>query len=337
MYDELWYCEALQRYALWRDGALWRVDALAPAGSIWRAKVIRRAPTLGGAFVDCGDFRALLACGNEPIPAEGSVVLVAESEPAVGDKLAVCKLHPTLAGEWVVYCPDGEGVHFSRQLPPAEREALRAVLPADWQGIVVRSESTAADAEALVQEAQALRERWKSWQHAQELGVVYTPVVRPQDYAKWARTVRTDCAAFPAGATRNVVYDEALVAKWQQTVEPQLARLGEPRVELPEGVWLMVEHTEACWVVDVNSGGYMPQADREASAYAVNCLAAKEVVRQLCLRNVRGVVLVDFVSMGAKWRQRFWEQLGEEAAADERLHLVDITPLWLVEMTRSAR
>ena len=97
---------------------------------------------------------------------------------------------------------------------------------------------------------------------------------------------------------------------------------------------MVIEKTEACWVIDVNGKGVALDQPAANAACSVNRIAAGEVLRQICLRNLTGVILVDFVSMPDRYNRPLLDLLRATAEIDARTHVVDVTALGIVELTR---
>lgn len=334
MFDMLWLCTALHRYAYFAEGQLWQTDMPDEGVKIFRAKVLRHAPTLGGVFADVGTDNVLVQCGKERLPNVGDSIYVWEAEPAKGGKLAVCKLHPTLADSLVVLCVGTTGVHFAKGLDEATRLACLEALGDSETGCIVRSAVTPADVPDLVRQLHDLEAKWHQIATTVGVGLLYQAECDLSEYRATAHEIWSDDPALCEALGAQYVPD--LAARWPQHVEAPLALLGE-RVTCAEGVELVLQRTEACWVIDVNSGGYMPNLPADKAALAVNRIAGQEALRQLCLRNATGAVLIDFVNMGAEGRHALWRYLEEQSARDRRVHLVDMTKLGFVELTRSAR
>lgn len=328
MFDTLLLSARAGRYAYLAEGKLWAFDAIEGGRDIYRVRVTRRAPSLGGVFADAGDCSVLVRVKDEPMPQEGDYLLVWQEEKAQGTKKAVCRLHPTLAGRYVVLTPHSEALSFAKGLPQDVRDAYRA---AGFAGCIIRS-AVVADSVAYARaELTEMRNVWHQIATHVGVGLVYQA---PADYTQYLGLARTVCAD-----------DEALCAQYGLHYDPDVAdkieRLvsAEPidaRVVTPEGVELVVEHTEACWVVDVNSYLYTPTAPQDNAAYALNRIAAKEAMRQLSLRNATGAILIDFVNMSAAKRKPFLDYLSE-IAVDARVHVVGLTQLGFAELTRSGR
>lgn len=330
MFDTLWYSTQLGQYAYFDGGKLWRTDVIGTGTAIYRAKVLRAAPSLEGAFADVGGRQVLISYGKAPLPEVGDMVYVYETEPAVGTKLAVCKPHPVVAGQYVLYYPDQVGLRFAKALSADVRAMCGAAFP-ESAGCLVRSKVTADTVAAAVAEWHALVAKWRQNTAYVGVGLVQRCEVDCEQFFRNAKTVITDDRALCM--RYGLLFDEGLAARFERSVGTETEGLRQ-RVQTPEGVELVIEKTEACWMIDVNGKGVALNQPAENAALAVNRLAAYEVLRQICLRNLTGAILVDFVSMPDKFNGQLLDLLTEAARLDARTRVVDITALGIAELTR---
>lgn len=305
-------------------------------GAIARGRVTRLAPGLGGVFVDVGlardgllvpdrDEAALppLAVGDQPI-----VQVVREPEAGKGVRLTGA---PKLAGELLVLLPGRRHVAVGRGIEvPAERERLRrelaALAPAGC-GLIARTAAADAPAERLRSEGEALAARWQRIEQragegqaprwlepppdplAQFLVEQTTPETVPDQLIvePAARALLAPEIAAPAPVT---MHDGPLPAVEAFGLERALAAALATEVPLPDGGRLLVEPTAALIAIDVDGP---PDADW----LAVDLAAARELARQLRLRELAGVIVVDFVTLRAPAdRQHLAETLTAALAAD---------------------
>ncbi|MBO4534644.1 MAG: ribonuclease E/G [Clostridia bacterium] len=343
MYDLVWLTQAGQ-YACLRHDEVWEMGEVTSSGEIYLAKVVRPAPSLGGAFVSLGERNALLRYAKDEAPLKtGDTLLVKQVERAKGDKLAVVASRPTLAGRYAVYLPHGEGLTFAKSLPAASRKewtealsSLTATTPGGW---LLRSAAVGAPVNELIEEMLSLQAKWRELLSATALGVVYrSPDTDGQRYARDAKEVWVDDPslkeelehAYPMTPVRYVEDLAERMARAERDLKPLLER----KVTAERGVTLVFDQAEAALIVDVNSGGYPLSGDLRASAREVNRIAARALVRGLALRDASGVIIVDFVSTDELGRKDLFDYLKDLALVDPRLRVVDITQLGMVELTR---
>ena len=330
MFDTLWYSTRLGQYAYFDGGKLWQTDAIGTGTVIYRAKVVRQAPALAGVFADVGGRQVLISYGKAPLPEVGEAVYVYEAEPAMGTKLAVCKPNPVVAGQYVLYYPTQTGLRYAKALSADVRAMCAGAFP-EGAGCLVRSKVTADTVSEAVAEWHALDAAWRQKTAYVGVGQVYQCEVDCERMFGMARSVLSDDRAL--ALKYGLTFDEGLSERFERIVGPETAALGK-RVQTAEGVELVIEKTEACWVIDVNGKGVALDQPAANAACSVNRIAAGEVLRQICLRNLTGVILVDFVSMPDRYNRPLLDLLRATAEIDARTHVVDVTALGIVELTR---
>ncbi|MPY71991.1 MAG: Rne/Rng family ribonuclease [Alphaproteobacteria bacterium] len=367
------------RAALVEDGALLEVSVERRArsslvGNIYKGRVLRIVSGIGAAFVDIGLDRAgFLPLRNRAPEAgqedaadapltEGEAVCVQVTRDAIGDKGAQLSRRLSLAGRYLVYTPEGGRVAVSRRIgTEAERERLASIaetLAAPGEGFILRTAAEGVSAEALAEDAAALRDGWQGTiaparDAAAVPAVLYAepdPVhrllrdhdlaaldaVRFADAAALAAG-RAYCDAFaPAASDRLAPHTEPMalfeIAGVDEAIEGALSR----RVSLPSGGGLVIDQAEALCAIDVNSGRYIGGTSPGDSALSTNLEAAAEVARQLRLRNIGGLVAIDFIDMpdDAAWQQ-VADALEAAMAGDRaRTRVIGRTAGGLIEATR---
>ncbi len=129
--------------------------------------------------------------------------------------------------------------------------------------------------------------------------------------------------------------DASYPLKKLYSVETKIKELLSPKVWLRSGAYLVIEKTEAMYVIDVNSGKNIGKKESAEFVYNINCEAAEEIIRQIRLRNLSGIIMVDFINMDAGYEDMLMQRIRELAASERVLtSVVDITPLGIVEITR---
>ncbi|USK63561.1 Rne/Rng family ribonuclease [Peribacillus frigoritolerans] len=149
-----------------------------------------------------------------------------------------------------------------------------------------------------------------------------------RELKKWIQENRKEWEISHVSGTRNIF------SEWN--VEAQVEKMAKKIVWLDNGGYLIFEETEAFTVIDVNSGKFTGKVEKEATLFAVNQAAAKEVARQLRLRNISGIILVDFINMDqSRHKQEIIEIVKKEAVRDEkRIQVIGFTELGILQMTR---
>jgi ribonuclease E len=294
----------------------------------------------------------------------GQSVLVQVTKNPIGAKGARLTQEVSLAGRFVVMVPgQPETYGISKRLPDDERKRLRRVLeglrPPD-AGLIVRTAAEGATDVELRRDVERLRAQWeqisKVAARAKAPSLVYqepTLVVRVirEEFTKEYRGVVIDDrdlfeqvrnyveAIAPELAERVEYYDpseEGLPLYERFHVQEQLLKALDRKVWLPSGGSLIVESTEALTVIDVNTGKNVGRTNLEETVYRNNLEAADEVARQLRLRDIGGIIVIDFIDMEIrKNRDDVMRAFREALARDKtRTQVFDISELGLVEMTR---
>ena len=308
----------------------------------------------------------LAETGNQPRRIElalksGDTVLVQVTKDPVGQKGARLTSQVSLPGRYLVYVPNGSMNGISRKLPDSERarlkKILKEILPED-AGVIVRTAAEGATEEQLTLDVQRLQAQWEDIQKKVEKGNapamlhsepdLLVKIVRDvfnEDFQKMvisgedARGTIEEYLASVApdllervenySGTRDV-FDEYRVGE-------QIAKALDRKVYLPSGGSLVIDRTEAMTVVDVNTGKFVGSGGNlEETVTKNNLEAAEEIVRQLRLRDIGGIIVVDFIDMVLESnRDLVLRRLIECLSRDRTKHQVaEVTSLGLVQMTR---
>lgn len=362
----------LTRAAVLRDGrltdlAIDRADRPSLVGSVFRGVVERIVPGLDGAFVDLGTGKpGLLSAADARGPKgrverigtllrAGEPVLVQVKADASGAKGPTLTMDIALAGRFLVHAPKARGISVSRRLAQgAERgELLRRIeTAASRDGWIVRAAAANAHPELLAREADALAGLWRSIERAAPGSAAALLQGGPDaatrtllDHAAVApdailvdgpeplATLRTFCDGQAPDLAAVLTAHRGQPGLFElRDLDTAIAGLAVPRVPLDHGGSLVIERTEALTAVDVNAG-------ERGNPLAVNLEAAAEVARQLRLRNLGGIVVVDFVSMkGRGDGERLLAALSGAVADDPaQTQVYGLSRLGLVELTRARR
>ena len=269
----------------------------------------------------------------------------------------------SLPGRFVVLVPESGTYGISKRLPDNERNRLRSILdkvkPAQ-HGVIVRTAAENVTAEEIERDVARLVGQWDEIsvlaKRSKAPALLYREpeaavrVIREEFTRDYRGVVIDDRALFeevrgyvnsitPALAERVEFYDtdvEPLPLLERHHVDEQLRKALDNKVWLPSGGSLIIEHTEALTVIDVNTGKNVGKSSLEETVFRNNLEAAEEVARQLRLRDIGGIIVIDFVDMEeAKNRDRVVKTFREALARDKtRTQVFDISDLGLVEMTR---
>ncbi len=291
----------------------------------------------------------------------GDPVLVQVTKDPVGQKGARLTSQISLPGRFLVYVPDGSMTGISRKLPDVERSRLKSILkrvmPED-AGVIVRTAAEGAPEESLEQDVARLTGQWRditsAAKSASPPALLYSEpdlaikVVRDifnEDVHQLVIAGDTAWTAISAyiGAVAPDLVDR--LQHWvasndvfaEYRVEEQLMKALDRKVYLPSGGSLVIDRTEAMTVVDVNTGKFTGQGGNlEQTVTRNNLEAAEEIVRQLRLRDIGGIIVVDFIDMVLESnRDLVLRRLVECLGRDRTKHQVaEVTSLGLVQMTR---
>ncbi len=291
-------------------------------------------------------------------------VLVQVMKEPTGNKGPRLTGNISLPGRYLVLIPYGKGVNLSRRIREEdERSRLRAlgilIKPAGM-GLLVRTEAEGMSEEAIIEDLELLQSQWESIQ--QQALSTRAPALLNRDDDFIQRVLRD----VYSGDVNRIVVDSASglkrvkqhVMSWNANRLPQGVLIDQhregssileyfrvnaaikealkPRVDLPSGGYIIIERTEALTVVDVNSGSFTRSATARETVLWTNCEAATEIARQLRLRNIAGVIIVDFIDMDARRDQlQVLEQFNKALRADKaRPQIAQLTELGLIELTR---
>ncbi|MDI1454825.1 Rne/Rng family ribonuclease, partial [Streptomyces sp. ATE26] len=291
----------------------------------------------------------------------GQSVLVQVTKDPIGHKGARLTSQVSLPGRYLVYVPEGSMTGISRKLPDTERARLKTILkkivPED-AGVIVRTAAEGASEDELRRDVERLQAQWEEIQKKAKSGNAPTllygepdmtvRVVRDIFNEDFSKVVVSGDEAWQTihGYVSHVAPDLAeRLSKWTSEVDvfatyridEQLAKALDRKVWLPSGGSLVIDRTEAMVVVDVNTGKFTGQGGNlEETVTRNNLEAAEEIVRQLRLRDLGGIIVIDFIDMVLESnRDLVLRRLLECLGRDRTKHQVaEVTSLGLVQMTR---
>ncbi|HVM14376.1 MAG TPA: Rne/Rng family ribonuclease [Egibacteraceae bacterium] len=343
-------------------------------GGIYRGRVQNVLPGMEAAFVDIGKGRnGVLYAGEvnydeadldgelpriEQTLRPGQTVLVQVTKDPMGTKGARLTQHLSIAGRYCVLAP-GEGMlGISRKLTDDERDRLRTILKdvkPDGYGLIVRTAAEGATQEQLEDDVARLVRIWEGVEKraatAEPLEPVYEEpnlvirvirdafgpeytdlIVDSPELCEQVRSYLADVS--PELVDRVSAYSGPLFDDYEVT--NQIRRALEKKVWLASGGYLIVEKTEAMWVIDVNTGKFVGKTNLEETVLRNNLEAADEIARQLRLRDMGGIIVIDFVDMLVPAnRHEVLKRFKRELARDKtKSRVMEISKLGLVQMTR---
>lgn len=323
------------------------------------------------AFLHVADiWEAKAAAGNgaPPLPIEkllfdGQAVMVQVIKDPIGTKGARLSTQISIAGRMLVYLPQDPHIGISQRIEnEAEREQLRArlqkLLPADEKGgFIIRTMAEEASEADIGMDVDYLR---KTWQHiVQQSKTLPAPKLLYEDLSLAQRVLRDfvndDTTSIQIDSRENfqrlsefgTIYTPSVLPKLVHYtgerplfdlygVEDEIERALGRRVDLKSGGYLIVEQTEAMTTIDVNTGSYVNGRNFDDTIFKTNLEAAHAIARQLRLRNLGGIIILDFIDMdSAEHRQAVLAELHKALSRDRtKVTVSDFSALGLVEMTR---
>ncbi|MBP6513902.1 MAG: ribonuclease G [Steroidobacteraceae bacterium] len=324
------------------------------------------------AFLHAADVAPPAGCdeGIEPprpesireLLAEGSDILVQVLKDPLGTKGARLTTYITLPSRYLVYMPKGRGIGVSSRIEEeAERQRLRdalqdgeAEMPGGW---IVRTAAEGASVEALRADMLYLRQLWRMvaerglYARAGELvhedlplhvrslrdllgeGIERVLVDAPAAHVQMVEFTRS---FMPGSEARIEAYTGSRPIFDLYGVEEEIDKALERKVPLKSGGYLMIDQTEAMTTIDVNTGAFVGHRNLEDTIFRTNLEAAVAIARQLRLRNLGGIIIIDFIDMqDVEHRRQVLQALEKSLVADHaKTSISSVSPLGLVEMTR---
>ncbi|MGB8196361.1 MAG: Rne/Rng family ribonuclease [Acidimicrobiales bacterium] len=293
----------------------------------------------------------------------GQTIICQVTKNAIGAKGARLTQEVSLPGRFAVLVPNSSTIGISKRLPDGERRRLRKIIDdvkPNRHGIIIRTAAEGVTADDLARDVSSLAEKWAAIEA--EVAKSNQPRLVYRDLDLAVRVLREELnddyrgvliddqvlfekvreyvmAVNPELADRIEYYDrstEELPLFERYFVHEQLHRALDRKVFLPSGGSLIIERTEALTVVDVNTGKNVGTTNLEETVFRNNLEAAEEVARQLRLRDIGGIIVIDFIDMESKAnREAVASALRQALSRDKtRTQVFDISELGLVEMTR---
>ncbi|MCL5736027.1 MAG: Rne/Rng family ribonuclease [Actinobacteria bacterium] len=344
-------------------------------GNIYKGRVENVLAGMDAAFVDMGVERNGYLFVEEVTASDagpsgsrkitdllraGREVLVQVVRDGMGGKGPRLTTQIGLAGRYLVFMPGASTCGVSRRLEDKERDRLRIIggaLKPDDAGLIIRTAAEAVSADAIERDLRFLQRVWAGVERRAEtlmapalaykeaeLAIRAARDLLAPDFAEvlvddddLMRRLRNYIRAVaPELVDRVSRYEGERRMFDQYGIEPEVKKALSRRVELPSGGYLVIDHTEAMAVIDVNTGRFVGRRFLEDTTLKTNLEACREIVHQLRLRDIGGIIVIDFIDMTAKSnRDAVLAALEAELARDRtKTYVVEVSPLGLVEMTR---
>ena len=344
-------------------------------GNIYKGQVQNVLPGMQAAFVDIGTGKNAFMYIGDGLPADVKQTLPKPQKIHIGQQLPVqiikdatgskgprATTHITLPGRNVVLLPTAAYIGMSRRIEDeAERNRLHEIaakICPEGMGLIIRTVAAGVSEEALREDVEYLAKLWHSLMarfkmKSKGANLLYRDadlIIRTvrdnltRDVDSMLIDNRAVCQRVqefvqllsPELTEKIRYYDSREPLFKHYGIEEELDNLGGRIVELKSGGFLVIDKTEALTVIDVNTGKYTGTTNLGETVYAANQEAAEEIMRQLRLRDIGGIIIVDFIDMEKdEQKEQLLEHLRELAKHDPtKTNIVDITSLGLVEITR---
>jgi ribonuclease E len=353
-----------------------RSDKLSLVGNVYLGKVRNVLPGMEAAFVDFGAGKnGVVYAGDinysemdlngkpkriESALQPGDPILVQVVKDAMGHKGARLTNQISLAGRYLVLAPNDDIRGISRRLPDDERRRLREVVAEfrpEGMGVIVRTAAEGASRDDIKADIDRLLHAWNSIKMEREQATapallheeppLVIRVIREHFTRDFKRLLIDDGDTYRrvldylGGTESDLVekvkrYEDDMSVFERFHVEDQIRKALDRKVWLPSGGHLVVDRTEALTVIDVNTGRFVGHSNLEDTVLQNNLEAAEEIARQLRLRDIGGIIVIDFIDMEIlKNQDAVLLRLREHLAKDKtRSQVFEVSNLGLVEMTR---
>jgi ribonuclease G len=355
-----------------------RTESEKIVGNIYKGKIENVLPGISSAFVNIGLEKNAYLYVSDVIPTPGhspsaqiekmiarnEIIMLQVAKEAIGTKGVKVTMDISLPGRFLVYMPQAEHLGVSKNIENrSERDRLRNIIEScapEKGGVIIRTEAEGADEQALRREMAYLTRLWESIQRRydsaptpslvhRDLGLVFQTVrdvftENTSIFLVDSRSEYKDLMDFldnisPELKSRVKLYEGRTPLFQAFHIEKQIEKIRSARVDLPSGGYIIIQEAEGLCAIDVNTGKFTGKKSQEETVTATNVEAAREVARQLRLRNIGGIIVIDFIDMRhARNRQKVMEALADYTSDDRaKIKILPITRLGLIEMTRERK
>ncbi|MFD2926104.1 ribonuclease E/G [Halobacillus naozhouensis] len=333
------------------------------SGSIYLGKVSQINKGLQAAFIDFGEERKGFL-RKEAIPwanasiertlTEGQLLVVQVTKEPLGEKGAQLSADITIPGLLVIYQPFGKRVSVSKKMDSVQAGELKSLLNEQLhsdEGVIIRTAAAIVSVTTIMNEINQLRKQWKELlphESAAKISKILEDPILPDQLIR----------KHPLSQVQEIILDDSQLSqsiknrypvlaekvKWVKSISGYTGKsinevqsqLIEPVARTEQGMELIIEHTEAMTVIDINSHKYKQKTLSSSHKLEMNKEAAKEVAKQIQLRNISGMILVDFISMQEKKHEKELLRFMNTAVKKDPVvvTIVGMTKLGLMEITR---
>ena len=332
-------------------------------GNIYKGKIQNFLPGIQAVFVDIGrDKNAFLQLSRKQKYEIGQDIIIQIKKEAIGTKGPRATTALSIPSHNVVLLPRTKYLGISQKIENKQRKRLFDIvqkLHFKDAGVIIRTAAQDCDEDTLISEIQSVYRFWKAIERSmikrKAPALLYSDndfisrIIRDEftsdveeivvDSQKFSyQTMRLIKNMSPSTDTNVNVWryidDTPIFEKFH--VAEEIANLNNHEVELPSGGFIVIDKTEALTAIDVNTGHFVGDLNLSDTVYKVNIEAAEMIMRQIRLRDIGGIIIVDFIDMPRDdYKESLLKFLREEAKKDRvRTKVIDMTPLGLVEITR---
>ncbi|WP_042459170.1 Rne/Rng family ribonuclease [Neobacillus dielmonensis] len=364
-----------KRFAYLRDNSIEKIMIDRPeqhslVGNIYYGTITKVLPGMNAVFVNIGEDKNAYLHRNE-LPAylfsadkqknitsfahQGEKLLVQVNKDATGTKGPRVTGIIEIQGNNLIYLPNGQYISVSKKIADEQQKArfrkLGSRLTTKEEGLIFRTSSINSTEEEIQQEFDSLRDKYHEMQ-TKAASLTKPGILYQQD--TFLELVANQAVRMKNG---EIVVDDLEIKKWLEqkhltaavtfyngkenifsahTVEQKLEKALKRIVWLDNGSYLIFDETEALTIIDVNTGKFSGKADYRDTVFKTNLLAAKEIMHQLRLRDIGGIVVIDFIDMSREQdKQAILDIMKQEIDRDDkRTKLIGFTPLGILQLTR---
>lgn len=348
------------------------IETSKQAGNIYKGKVISYSSAMEAYFVDIGEDKEAFLPKKDICEEEcknlkkGSVILVQVKRSPVSTKGAKLSCKLSLPGKFLVLLPQNKGkISISSKYEDQEiRNSLKerilnliSSINPDNYGIIIRTSAINATDQEIIEDFQFLKELWEGIKKDSEKlkapALVYEEPFKAftiiRDYAADFSEIISDnikllkqiknfiIENFPNANVKLTPHRKRKESLFfEYGIDKVISKILSPFAYMKSGSYIVIQETEALVVIDVNSGSCHKQKNLEETAFKINTEAVKEIVRQIRLRDLAGIIIIDFIDMTEKeHKEKLLEILKEEFKKDKRpVKIKGLTQLGLVELSR---
>lgn len=345
-------------------------------GNVYKGKVVTVLNGMQAAFIDCGlERNCYISADDRPdrnkydgnadnIPTvlnlhTGDEIMVQLVKPPVGKKGAKVTINLSFVGKSAIYMPNTEFVGVSRKITDEElrRNLIYTAgkMLKRGEGLIVRTAAPYVSRKDMLRELENMRKIYADvcsrMANAAVGELLYTDSALParilRDYSdfntekivcdeKLKEPITLRASLYSDHDSQVVVCGSEIDVFNEYGLYEQISQILSPRVELENGAYLIIEHTEALTVIDVNTGKFIGDEGLEQTVYYTNILAAREIARQVRLRNIGGIVVVDFIDMQSENHKKSLYAEFKRALSSDRAkcNVSPISEFGLIEFTR---